>query len=454
MEEYIKLLELPEEFDLADLKKAYRQKVLKYHPDKANNEAERIGYEALMRKLNEANEYLKEYLEIHGGRYTKFTQDDTYSNNTEEDTQEESYEESYEEPQEEAQYDEDNEDEEAESEGESYEDETPLNTELIYESPAINSNDYKLVFNGKLYLYSDRLIFESNANVMGKYTKVIPFDEIKEIKKITKLKHVLEIIDTENNINIFVIDRRYLWLDKIYKFIDENNVPLLEIEENAEFAPENPFPGLDLLDTGFLDEVVNTAMFTIKMALKPMLLLKALKYVLYIRKFKHSLEEVHKGLVKLVLLVLAIFIILINFDSKDTNIVQQEMPQQEEVTEENPKESKEDVTENSNNKEALNHYMKNLFNKINTKWATYDIRDSIFDDGETVYRTVVKFTIYKDGRLIGEPEMTKSSGIESLDKTALETVKETAPFEPIPKEINEDSLVLEFTFETKKSTSH
>ena len=62
-EKYIKLLDLPDDFDIADLKKAYREKVLQYHPDKAKNEAERVGYEALMKKLNEANEYLKKYLE-------------------------------------------------------------------------------------------------------------------------------------------------------------------------------------------------------------------------------------------------------------------------------------------------------------------------------------------------------------------------------------------------------
>lgn len=99
MEEYIKLLELPGEFDLSDLKKAYRQKVLKYHPDKATNEAERIGYEALMKKLNEANDYLKEYLENHGGKYTKATENDT--SNFEEDihTEDNSKEEETEEPQ-------------------------------------------------------------------------------------------------------------------------------------------------------------------------------------------------------------------------------------------------------------------------------------------------------------------------------------------------------------------
>lgn len=100
MEEYIKLLDLPDEFDLADLKKAYRKKVFQYHPDKASNEAERVGYEALMKKLNEANEYLKDYLEHHNGKYSKvnestnnysnYSTDDT-DNSAQEDYQEEDY---------------------------------------------------------------------------------------------------------------------------------------------------------------------------------------------------------------------------------------------------------------------------------------------------------------------------------------------------------------------------
>lgn len=102
MEEYIKLLDLPDEFDLADLKKAYRKKVLQYHPDKAANEAERIGFEATMKKLNEANAYIKEYLENHESKYSKSeyyntssdsndTEDTTYSD--EETEEESSYEE-------------------------------------------------------------------------------------------------------------------------------------------------------------------------------------------------------------------------------------------------------------------------------------------------------------------------------------------------------------------------
>ena len=105
MEEYIKLLDLPDEFDLDDLKRAYREHVKKYHPDKAGNEAERVGFEALMKKLNEANAELKEYLENHGGKYTKASfndsfssaDDTSYNDNSTEETQEEYQEESQEE---------------------------------------------------------------------------------------------------------------------------------------------------------------------------------------------------------------------------------------------------------------------------------------------------------------------------------------------------------------------
>ena len=111
MEEYIKLLDLPDEFDLADLKKAYHKKVLQYHPDKASNEAERVGYEALMKKLNEAYDYLKDYLEGNNGKYSKatsesntysysennYTDDSEYTNNSDENETYQEEEESYQE---------------------------------------------------------------------------------------------------------------------------------------------------------------------------------------------------------------------------------------------------------------------------------------------------------------------------------------------------------------------
>ena len=82
---------MPDEFDAAMLKKAYRNKVMKFHPDKAKNENERIEFEALMKKLNEANEYLKEYLETHNGKYSRKEETQFKSENYSKNYNEEEY---------------------------------------------------------------------------------------------------------------------------------------------------------------------------------------------------------------------------------------------------------------------------------------------------------------------------------------------------------------------------
>lgn len=80
MEDCIKILDLPDEFTLKDLKKAYRKQVMKYHPDKATNEEERVSFEAMMKLINHANEVLKEYLKNHGGKYYKPKESNSYNN--------------------------------------------------------------------------------------------------------------------------------------------------------------------------------------------------------------------------------------------------------------------------------------------------------------------------------------------------------------------------------------
>ena len=107
MRRYIELLNLDllERFNLQDLKKAYHKMVLKYHPDKAKDEAQRIEFNNKMKKLNEAYDFLEKYLKNHGGEYVNpksrynsttnsrasrasnyskraYTQRETYSNST------------------------------------------------------------------------------------------------------------------------------------------------------------------------------------------------------------------------------------------------------------------------------------------------------------------------------------------------------------------------------------
>lgn len=73
-------LDLLNSFDLKDLRKAYHKMVLKYHPDKAKDEAQRIEYNNKMKKLNEAYDILEKYLKTHGGRYTKPTKTNNEAN--------------------------------------------------------------------------------------------------------------------------------------------------------------------------------------------------------------------------------------------------------------------------------------------------------------------------------------------------------------------------------------
>lgn len=54
-----KILDLPEEATLQEIKQAYRSKVKKYHPDKTG----RKGYEEKMVQINRAYETLLQYIE-------------------------------------------------------------------------------------------------------------------------------------------------------------------------------------------------------------------------------------------------------------------------------------------------------------------------------------------------------------------------------------------------------
>ena len=52
---------------------------------------------------------------------------------------------------------------------------------------------------------------------------------------------------------------------------------------------------------------------------------------------------------------------------------------------------------------------------------------------------IVRITILKDGRL-EKVEIAESSGYEILDNAALQTVREAAPFPPIPEEAKLDKV--------------
>ena len=56
------------------------------------------------------------------------------------------------------------------------------------------------------------------------------------------------------------------------------------------------------------------------------------------------------------------------------------------------------------------------------------------------------FKIAKDGRLLS-CSVYKSSGLPNADKAAIEAVKLTAPFRPLPADFKGQSIDIQFTFD-------
>lgn len=83
-------------------------------------------------------------------------------------------------------------------------------------------------------------------------------------------------------------------------------------------------------------------------------------------------------------------------------------------------------------------YMKNLQKQIKHNWSPPSQKSS--------KKTVALFKIKKDGTLSGL-KILNSSGNEKYDQRALEAIKKTAPFLPLPEDFNGKSIDIQFTFD-------
>ena len=83
-------------------------------------------------------------------------------------------------------------------------------------------------------------------------------------------------------------------------------------------------------------------------------------------------------------------------------------------------------------------YMRELQAKIKRNWDPPKSNQS--------KRTVLIFTIAKDGRLLNT-RIYKSSGIPAVDKAALSAVEYSAPFKPLPREFKGSDIDIHFTFD-------
>lgn len=83
-------------------------------------------------------------------------------------------------------------------------------------------------------------------------------------------------------------------------------------------------------------------------------------------------------------------------------------------------------------------YMRELQRRIKMNWNP--------PKGNESKRVVLLFKIAKDGRLLS-CSVFKSSGLPSSDNAAINAVKLTAPFKPLPAEFKGQSIDIQFTFD-------
>lgn len=83
-------------------------------------------------------------------------------------------------------------------------------------------------------------------------------------------------------------------------------------------------------------------------------------------------------------------------------------------------------------------YMKELQRRIKMNWDP--------PKGNESKRVILLFSIARDGRLLNV-KVHKSSGLNSADNAAVNAVKLTAPFKPLPPDFKGDKVDIQFTFD-------
>ncbi len=83
-------------------------------------------------------------------------------------------------------------------------------------------------------------------------------------------------------------------------------------------------------------------------------------------------------------------------------------------------------------------YMKELQRRIKMNWDP--------PKGNESKRVILLFSIARDGRLLNV-KVHRSSGLQAADNAAINAVKLTAPFRPLPAEFRGDSVDIQFTFD-------
>lgn len=83
-------------------------------------------------------------------------------------------------------------------------------------------------------------------------------------------------------------------------------------------------------------------------------------------------------------------------------------------------------------------YMKKLQQKIKRNWNP--------PKGNRSTRVVMLFKVIKSGDLV-KYKIIQSSGDKNMDSAAVKSLKQSAPFAPLPKEFKGKSIDIQFTFD-------
>lgn len=90
----------------------------------------------------------------------------------------------------------------------------------------------------------------------------------------------------------------------------------------------------------------------------------------------------------------------------------------------------------------FSYYLQIIQDRVSVNWFT-----SLIDPGVVgQFQCVVFFRILRDGRIV-DLQIEASSGLKSLDLSALRAVQNATPFPPLPREFEGDSLGVHLIFE-------
>jgi len=93
------------------------------------------------------------------------------------------------------------------------------------------------------------------------------------------------------------------------------------------------------------------------------------------------------------------------------------------------------------------YYLQTLHARVSANWFTSQIRTGLTGD----YHTIVRFRILRTGR-ISNPEVQESSGISTMDLSAIRAVRNASPFPPLPPEYDGEYMVIVLYFQHGKQS--